>query len=304
MGHYSVNRALSPCHLLTHRQKINQRPNHLTFMKFQHLTGKCLTMALMGTMALGTVSCSDNDFDLPTHNDIDCITDANKLAIIYSMKDLDGAGRLYEINYTEDYKLDEVLQSGKTKTEDLFTFVASLLYDKMPSHKMQLNYGAGCSAFAVPRTDGIGFLMGRNYDYRHFTDDKKSYIPTAAILVHTAPQNGKKSISMVDGMQMGYHQGFYTDGSSDLSMLMGLPYDALDGINEDGFAIGVLALNEKPTKPYATPCSTKKLHAQRRRGHVAAQSRGAAAHARTHLADPMVVALQPHRAHTPPRHPA
>ena len=30
-------------------------------------------------------------------------------------------------------------------------------------------------------------------------------------------------------------------------MLMGLPYAALDGINEDGFAIGVLALNEKPT---------------------------------------------------------
>lgn len=216
-------------------------------MTSQFFTNKCLTLALMGTMALGTTSCGDDDYELPTNNTIECITDANKLAMIYSMKDLDGAGRLYEINYTEDYKLDEVLQSGKTKTEDLFTFVASLLYDKMPSHKAQLNYGAGCSAFAVPRADGIGFLMGRNYDYRHFTDDKKSYIPTAAILVHTAPKNGKKSISMVDGMQMGYPQGFYTDGSSDLSMLMGLPYAALDGINEDGFAIGVLALNEKPT---------------------------------------------------------
>ena len=78
--------------------------------------------------------------------------------------------------------------------------------------------------------------MGRNYDYRHFNADKTSYVPTSAILVHTAPQGGKKSISMVDGLNMGYGKGFYTDGNTDLSLLMGLPYAALDGINEDGFA--------------------------------------------------------------------
>lgn len=52
---------------------------------------------------------------------------------------------------------------------------------------------------------------------------------------------------MVDGLNMGYGKGFYTDGNTDLSLLMGLPYAALDGINEDGFAIGVLALTEKQT---------------------------------------------------------
>lgn len=53
---------------------------------------------------------------------------------------------------------------------------------------------------------------------------------------------------MVDAMQLGYGQGFYTDGETDLSLLMGLPYAALDGINEDGFAIGVLALKENQTQ--------------------------------------------------------
>ena len=160
-------------------------------MTSQFFTNKCLTLALMGTMALGTTSCGDDDYELPTNNTIECITDANKLAMIYSMKDLDGAGRLYEINYTEDYKLDEVLQSGKTKTEDLFTFVASLLYDKMPSHKVQLNYGAGCSAFAVPRADGIGFLMGRNYDYRHFTAERRATSPPQPSSCTRLPKTAK-----------------------------------------------------------------------------------------------------------------
>ena len=76
-------------------------------------------------------------------------------------------------------------------------------------------------------------MMGRNYDYRHSTADGKSYKSIAAILVHTAPAGGKRSISMVDGMNLGYGKGFYTDGTTDLSLLMGLPYAALDGINED-----------------------------------------------------------------------
>ncbi|MGN0189735.1 MAG: carcinine hydrolase/isopenicillin-N N-acyltransferase family protein [Candidatus Cryptobacteroides sp.] len=52
---------------------------------------------------------------------------------------------------------------------------------------------------------------------------------------------------MVDGFNLGYSKGFYENPDVDMSMLMGLPYAILDGINEDGFAIGVLALREAPT---------------------------------------------------------
>lgn len=175
------------------------------------------------------------------------ITDENKIAMLRSMKDLDGTGRLYEIYYTEDYKLDAVLKSGITDVEKLFQYIAYLLYDNLGTKAAKVKYGAGCSAFAVPESESIDFFMGRNYDFRHFTKDNKSYLPTSAILVHTAPKGGKKSISMVDGLNLNYGQGFLTDPDTDLSLLMGLPYIALDGINEDGFAIGVLALNEEQT---------------------------------------------------------
>ena len=196
-------------------------------------------------MAMMMSSCESTSKE--TQNPSAYITDSEKLAMLHSMKDLDGTGRLYEINYTADYKLDEVLSAGLTETTKLFGYVAYLLYDIKPSAGANVQYDADCSCFAVPESKTSKYLMGRNYDYRHFNADKTSYVPTSAILVHTAPQGGKKSISMVDGLNMGYGKGFYTDGNTDLSLLMGLPYAALDGINEDGFAIGVLALTEKQT---------------------------------------------------------
>lgn len=206
-------------------------------------------MPLVLVVLLGIVSCKKNETVDPivTNNKMANITDPDKQAMIRSMRDLDGTGRLYEIDYTADYKLDQVVKAGITDTESLFKYIAYLLYDELNPKQPKVSFGAGCSAFAAPDAESIDFLMGRNYDFRHFDKTKTSYVPTAAILVHTAPAHGKKSISMVDGLNLGFKQGFYTDDSTDLSPVMGLPYAALDGINEDGFAIGVLALNEKQT---------------------------------------------------------
>ena len=215
------------------------------------LSTRFLVSAASVSCILLLASCSDDDNESPKvtkQNPTTFIKDAEKVAMLRSMKDVDGSGRLYEINYTADYKLDAVLQSGCTETTQLFNYVAYLLYDSLPSKRAQVSFDAGCSAFAAPDRESGNFLMGRNYDFCHATADGKGYKSIAAIMVHTAPEGGKKSISMVDGMQLGYGQGFYTDGESDLSLLMGLPYAALDGINEDGFAIGVLALKENQTK--------------------------------------------------------
>ena len=38
------------------------------------------------------------------------------------MKDLDGTGRLYEVNYTADYKLDEALDANISSTMGLLGF--------------------------------------------------------------------------------------------------------------------------------------------------------------------------------------
>lgn len=208
----------------------------------RHLLFNCL-IAVFSIAILS--SCKDNN-EVPSNanNPIAYIKDAAKLDMLRSMEDLDGKGRFYEINYTADYKLNQVLGCNLTKTEELFSYIAYILYDSIPSTKTGVNFGAGCSAFAVK--NGSESLMGRNYDFRHVKNN--AYVPTSAILVHTAPEGGKRSISMVDGLNLNYGQGFYNDGKTDLSLLMGLPYAALDGINEDGFAIGILALNETQTK--------------------------------------------------------
>lgn len=202
-------------------------------------------------------ACSDDDpwtptpTPVPTTNSAGCITDQAKLDMIYSLVDLEGnKGRLYEMTYTVDYKLDEALDFGIDGTGTLTKFVVSKLFDQYPpaSKSMKLSYDAGCSAFAAPDSKTGNYLMGRNFDFNHFAPGTKDRVMIPAIVVHTAPKGGKKSVSLVDGKFVDYNQGFYNDTQSDLSMLMALPYLLLDGINEDGFAVSVLKLDGLPTR--------------------------------------------------------
>ena len=226
-------------------------------------------LALFGIAAITTafiLSCSDDDTPAPTptptpsptpgattKNPACFLKDKEKLATIYTMKDLDGTGRLYEVNYTADYKLDEALDANISSTMGLLGFVQHNLYDSVPAPPTNstLSVLPGCSAFAVPDPQGNSYQMGRNYDFLHRVKisgtDQYAYVPISAFVVRTAPAGKKKSISFVDGLNFGYYQGACNNDTTDLSLLIGLPYAALDGINEDGFAIGVLSLNEAPT---------------------------------------------------------
>lgn len=226
-------------------------------------------LALFGIAAITTafiLSCSDDDTPAPTptptpsptpgattKNPACFLKDKEKLATIYTMKDLDGTGRLYEVNYTADYKLDEALDANISSTMGLLGFVQHNLFDSVPEPPTNstLSVLPGCSAFAVPDPQGNCYQMGRNYDFLHRVkisgSDQYAYVPISAFIVRTAPAGKKKSISFVDGLNFGYYQGACNNDTTDLSLLIGLPYAALDGINEDGFAIGVLSLNEAPT---------------------------------------------------------
>lgn len=171
------------------------------------------------------------------------ISDPDKLEMIYSIKDLDnGGGRFYEMDYTADYKLDKMLEAQVVDAGGLKSFLGANLFDKVQTEEVETGYGAGCSAFAAPEKSGRDFLMGRNFDYCHLDPQTGTEAPIAAIMVRTAPKGGKKSISMVDSFWLRLRKGFFTDGVSDLSIAMAFPYALMDGINEDGFAIGVLHL--------------------------------------------------------------
>lgn len=211
------------------------------------------SLAMMITLS----ACSDDDAPVsgptPTQNEAKMILDKDKLAMIYSLRDLEGnKGRIYEMDYTVDYMLDKALNFGIDGTDRLKIFVALNLMDTIISTKsMNISYDAGCSAFACPDKTSGDYIMGRNFDFNH-KDQNSNRIPIPVIAVHTAPAGGKKSVSFVDGQFVDYKSGFYTDGESDLSMLMALPYLLLDGINEDGFAVSVLKLDGNPTQQQET----------------------------------------------------
>lgn len=208
-----------------------------------------LNLALIAAAFLSAASC-DNGKETRTSNPAGLIDDPAKLEMLHSLVDLEGnKGRLYEMTYTVDYKLDEALDAGIVGTNSLIQFVMTHLMDKQGTKASSLRYDAGCSAFACPDKNSGDYLMGRNFDFNH-KDEKGERIMIPAIVVHTAPAGGKKSVSFVDGQFVYLKSGFYTDGESDLSILMALPYLLLDGINEDGFAISVLKLDGNPTRQH------------------------------------------------------
>ena len=218
------------------------------FLKTMKATLICVILS-----TLITTACSDDDTPTkrtptPTTNGASMISDPAKLDMIYSLVDLEGdKGRLYEMTYTVDYKLDDAINFGINGQAKLTQFVGAYLMDTPKSKSMSLTYDAGCSAFAAPDKSTGNFLMGRNFDFNH-RDKDANRIDIPVIVVHTAPQGGKKSVSFVDGNFVNYKKGFYTETGNDLSMLMALPYLLLDGINEEGFAISVLKLDGKPTR--------------------------------------------------------
>ena len=224
------------------------------------VNSKRLLLVCGMTLTLMCAACSDDDAPAsqtdpeptpaPAENGARFLKDKDKLAMVHSLVDLEGnKGRIYEMKYTVDYKLDEALNAGIDGTETLKAFVAQHLLDTIYSTKeLNLSYSAGCSALACPDQESGDFLMGRNFDFNHLVPGTTDRIMIPLIVVHTAPEGGKKSVSFVDGLFVDYKSGFYTDGHSDLSMLMALPYLLLDGINEDGFAVSVLKLDGLPTR--------------------------------------------------------
>lgn len=227
----------------------------MTKMIFVKLMKPIAFCAMLSMLVLTACSDDEGPSPTPTTNDAVFIKDKDKLDMIYSLVDLEGdKGRIYEMNYTVDYKLDAALNAGIVGTTSLTRFVVTHLFDSIPSAKsVSLSYDAGCSAFACPDPSSGNFLMGRNFDFNHRDPDTKERVMIPLIAVHTAPAGGKKSVSFVDGQFVKYESGFYTKKGNDLSMLMALPYLLLDGINEDGFAVSVLKLDGLPTAQSDSP---------------------------------------------------
>lgn len=153
----------------------------------------------------------------------------NEIKTANSLKKVDD--NFYIMKYYGDYGFDDFLKVGASDDAELVKFLTKRLLKGLPIQMKTPNLS--CSTFQAATLEG-DYIFGRNFDYK-----------SIGMLLYTQPDNGYKSISMVN---MNFLD--YKDGDSSLRnrlLLLGAPYAPLDGINEKGLAVGILQLDDKPT---------------------------------------------------------
>lgn len=152
-----------------------------------------------------------------------------------SIKQIDK--NVWTMVYHSSYGLDALLQKGSKGIMDavlhLQREVAAPQLQADPSHG-----GFACSTFNAKTPDG-NVLLGRNFDYK----------AAPCLVCWTAPENGYRSLSVVDTTFFLYGTKIMPLSRSKKKMrAMGAPYTSMDGINEKGLSIAVLEIKSKATK--------------------------------------------------------
>lgn len=145
-----------------------------------------------------------------------------------------GESSLFTMEYIGDYGFDDFLETGASTDPELISFITGKLLKGLP---MEFDLpDLGCSTFAVKTPEGDA-LFGRNFDMYY----------SPALFVKTAPDNGYKSISMVNLAYIGFGEEKLPTGLLNSFFTLAAPYVPLDGVNEKGVAVGVLLIDTEPT---------------------------------------------------------
>ena len=141
-------------------------------------------------------------------------------------KRIDENGRLYYLDYYGNYN------------SSIINFVIKMV---RPVRK------AGCSSLCVKDASGAT-ITGRNFDLPHF--DKNGNQTGLNVVIRCTPKDGYKSIAIADAadisvLKVPYYSGSLDDPKTDKRYLALLPYICMDGVNEKGLFVTVLALDTK-----------------------------------------------------------
>lgn len=151
--------------------------------------------------------------------------------------------------YIKDEKQIETLQSIKRVDEKGYLYHMDCTYDyyNIPdAFKVLLD--AGCSTFVTKNLDG-DILMCRNYDYSHYPlNDKTKERTGLNVIVENKNPNAKyKSLGVSDSYWIDFKngtaiEGMLDDGKTDISAFILCPYLCMEGINDAGLAVSIMAL--------------------------------------------------------------
>lgn len=152
-----------------------------------------------------------------------------------------------------DPKYIEAIESIKRVDEDgyLYHMVCNYDYYNLPE-QFKVIIDAGCSTFVTKNLEG-DVLFCRNYDYSHYKNNDRKNNPRTGLNMIVEGNNPKakyRTIGCGDAYWIDYKNGTYTngmadDGVTDLSGFVLCPFLCMDGMNEKGLAVSILALAVK-----------------------------------------------------------
>ena len=112
---------------------------------------------------------------------------------------------------------------------------------------------SGCSTFFTHNTDGAPITC-RNYDYPHRVSKEDRSLTGLNVVLHCKPEGKYESIAVADAVGGPDLEGF------DISMMDILPYECMDGINDQGLCASVLRVDIKPgDQPAKLPVASSML---------------------------------------------
>ncbi len=156
-------------------------------------------------------------------NSYQLLTDPGHIQAVKSLKRVDEKGYLYQMDCGYDYY-------------------------QLPKEMLSY-FDAGCSSFVAKNLKGE-YVFYRNYDYGHrYLGKKSNPITGCNIVVKCRNPNAKyKSVGVADGYWLDWQngtmvEGVLDDGKTDVSLAVLLPYLCMDGINEAGLTLSILALS-------------------------------------------------------------
>ena len=136
-------------------------------------------------------------------------------------------------------------------------------YDSPLVSKMLNIFSGGCSAFLTENANG-DIITCRNYDFPH--SDRDGNPSGLNVLVRCSPKGRYSSIGIADigllsVVGLPYYAGVLDSGKVSTLPLMFAPYLCMDGINEKGLCVSILALDTKEgeTAMYQTAEGKKRL---------------------------------------------
>ena len=138
---------------------------------------------------------------------------------------------MYQMKYHGDYAFDQFLEVGASSDQEVVEFVSKTLLKGLP---IKINLPDLACSTSYSKTPEGDYIFGRNFDL--------DYSPP--MIVFTEPDNGYKSVSIVNLSFMGYSADNLPDGFANSIIALAAPYIPIDGMNSEGLSAGILLISD------------------------------------------------------------